>query len=74
MTNNEIMCAYDKDRVCDETCAAFRKDEIQIDSEPYFDTSDPIPQFKWKSSIRFKADVCRRLQRSVGNREILERK
>lgn len=66
----EKICAYDKDRVCDETCGAFKKDTPGLDSVPYFDESDAVPQFKWKTTILLKGSRCSRLKSMIESEEV----
>ncbi len=68
----ELKCAFDKDRVCDETCAAADMDSPGFDSAPYWDESDPVPQFKWKRTVHYKGTFCFRLERHIGKKEVIE--
>lgn len=70
----ENMCAYDPNRVCDKACAGFDKDALGLDSTPFWDASDPIPQFKWKHNILFKGSFCLRMGRHFGKKTVIEEK
>jgi hypothetical protein len=56
------MCAYDKDRVCDESCAGRVPEDDFILHEAVWDTSLPVPQFQYVKAVTFKAEGCGRDQ------------
>lgn len=55
-------CAYDKDRVCDESCAARAPEEDFILHEAKWDPTLPIPQFQYVKAVTFRASGCGRDQ------------
>jgi hypothetical protein len=55
-----IMCAYDPNRVCNDTCAAFIAEDYSVMHTPYYDKSDATPQFKWKKARVFQGPTCGR--------------
>lgn len=66
-------CAFDKDRVCDETCVAYLKDYERLNHEVHFDPSNPTPQFEWKRTRVVKSDWCDRLNTNLGEITIVKR-
>lgn len=67
-----LYCAYDKERVCDETCPAFVKDKEFLYSELHFDKSNVVPQFGWKKILVVKGNWCSRLQDNIGKFKIIK--
>lgn len=65
-------CAYDKDRVCDESCVAFVKGRETLFSELHFDRSNVIPQFDWARTLVIKGNWCARLKDTLGDFEIIK--
>lgn len=54
------MCCDDKDRPCDETCAAYNKEGYSITRVPRFDRTLPTPQWTWSGTAASNAIVCKK--------------
>lgn len=67
-----MKCAYDKTRMCNDSCAAFESKRNGVESQPFLDKTDPLRQFNWRRTGHFQGDYCNRGGFFIKNTEMLE--
>ena len=67
-----MKCAFNKERECDDSCAAFDKDKKYLYSELHFDQSNVVPQFDWKKTLMVKGNWCNRMDNSIDKFKIIK--
>lgn len=74
MADNEKFCAYDEDRLCNDSCIAFMEERVGLGHEIIWDLSKPIPEYIWVASLRIIGSFCKRgefwlIKKSVEKKE-----
>lgn len=67
------MCAYDKERICDRQCAAFRTDH-EVTVSVLERAFEPNGQFEWVVKSRRLATFCTMLKCAIDDFDYNEKK